>query len=367
MAVAALIAAGVYAGCTTSSFAQSTNNAQKSTTGTSTSKSSTSKPMKSKSGAASTTKSGESMAAVDDATFLKKAYEGGLAEIALGRLAQEKASSDKVKKYAQEMVDEHTMANQMLAAVVSGNMGNNQTATGSDATNNGSAAGGMGAGSGTAMGSGTGTVDSASTTTQPADNTSTGNNNSTGNPGTAVGSGSTGTSGATGAGTTGTGATGTGTGSDVNSGVGAAGTGAAAGSTGTGSTMGSSSTTGTNTGSGVPADNNTIGATADPMNGMVMASADIKAREREILSTELSAEHKALQARLSKLSGAEFDRQYMMAMVKDHDKMLKMVSAKADEAKGSDNLTAAQAWAKEHLPVIRNHKEKATKIAESKK
>src|SRR4051794_27470702 len=37
---------------------------------------------------------GGAMGMMDDATFLKKAYEGGLAEIELGRLAQEKASSE---------------------------------------------------------------------------------------------------------------------------------------------------------------------------------------------------------------------------------------------------------------------------------
>ncbi len=49
-----------------------------------------------------------------DATFLKKAAEGGLAEVELGKLATQNASSDAVKKFGQQMVDDHTKANQQV-------------------------------------------------------------------------------------------------------------------------------------------------------------------------------------------------------------------------------------------------------------
>ncbi len=52
-----------------------------------------------------------------DATFLKKAAEGGLAEIELGQLAQQKASSEEVKKFGERMVSDHTKANDELKAV----------------------------------------------------------------------------------------------------------------------------------------------------------------------------------------------------------------------------------------------------------
>ena len=52
-----------------------------------------------------------------DATFLKKAAEGGLAEVELGQLAQQKASSEEVKKFGERMVTDHTKANDELKAV----------------------------------------------------------------------------------------------------------------------------------------------------------------------------------------------------------------------------------------------------------
>jgi len=102
-------------------------------------------------------------------------------------------------------------------------------------------------------------------------------------------------------------------------------------------------------------------------NGMVAASSDVKAKESYILSTELSPEHQALKAKLSKLSGTAFDQQYLRDMVKSHDKMWKMVYAKSKEAEGKDNasLTSAQVWAKQHVDVVRHHKEHAIKIMNS--
>ena len=52
-----------------------------------------------------------------DKMFMKKAAEGGLAEVQLGQLATQKASSDDVKKFGQRMVDDHTKANDQLKQV----------------------------------------------------------------------------------------------------------------------------------------------------------------------------------------------------------------------------------------------------------
>ena len=49
-----------------------------------------------------------------DTTFMKKAAEGGLAEVELGKLATEKASNPEVKKFGQRMVDDHSKANEQL-------------------------------------------------------------------------------------------------------------------------------------------------------------------------------------------------------------------------------------------------------------
>lgn len=54
---------------------------------------------------------------VSDKTFVKKAAEGGLAEVELGQLATQKASSEEVKKFGQRMVDDHTKANDQLKQV----------------------------------------------------------------------------------------------------------------------------------------------------------------------------------------------------------------------------------------------------------
>jgi len=43
-----------------------------------------------------------------DKHFMEEAMEGDMAEIQLAQLAQQKASSDKVKQFAQRMIDDHT-------------------------------------------------------------------------------------------------------------------------------------------------------------------------------------------------------------------------------------------------------------------
>jgi putative membrane protein len=50
-----------------------------------------------------------------DLEFVLEAAGGGLAEVALGELAQAKAGSEEVKQFAQHMVEDHGKANQELA------------------------------------------------------------------------------------------------------------------------------------------------------------------------------------------------------------------------------------------------------------
>jgi putative membrane protein len=54
-----------------------------------------------------------------DATFVKNAAQGGMAEVELGKLATEKASSDDVKQFGQKMVDDHSKANDQLKQIAS--------------------------------------------------------------------------------------------------------------------------------------------------------------------------------------------------------------------------------------------------------
>jgi len=52
-----------------------------------------------------------------DHSFVKEAASGGMAEVELGRLAAERASSPEVKQFGQRMVDDHTKANDELKAI----------------------------------------------------------------------------------------------------------------------------------------------------------------------------------------------------------------------------------------------------------
>jgi putative membrane protein len=49
-----------------------------------------------------------------DSTFMKKAADGGMAEVELGQLAAQRASSADVKAFGQRMVDDHGKANEKL-------------------------------------------------------------------------------------------------------------------------------------------------------------------------------------------------------------------------------------------------------------
>jgi putative membrane protein len=57
--------------------------------------------------------------APSDRTFIKKAAQGGLAEVELGKLATEKAASPEVKQFGQRMVEDHSKANEQLKQVAS--------------------------------------------------------------------------------------------------------------------------------------------------------------------------------------------------------------------------------------------------------
>ena len=54
-----------------------------------------------------------------DDMFAKKAAEGGMAEVELGKLAADKATNPDVKAFGQRMVDDHTKANDQLKGVAS--------------------------------------------------------------------------------------------------------------------------------------------------------------------------------------------------------------------------------------------------------
>jgi putative membrane protein len=74
---------------------------------------------------------------------------------------------------------------------------------------------------------------------------------------------------------------------------------------------------------------------------------------------ETSAKHKALQDRLAKLSGADFDREYMSAMVKDHNNAVALF----EKASRSGSDPTLKAWAERRLPTLREHQKMARELA----
>ncbi len=54
---------------------------------------------------------------IPDAKFYRDAAEGGMAEVAMGNLAQQKAQSPSVKDFGAQMVKDHSAANEKLKAL----------------------------------------------------------------------------------------------------------------------------------------------------------------------------------------------------------------------------------------------------------
>ena len=82
----------------------------------------------------------------------------------------------------------------------------------------------------------------------------------------------------------------------------------------------------------------------------------------DLADAETEAEdHAEVRNRLAKLAGAEFDREYMKAMVDDHEKAVDEVEDKAENA-SSDHV---KQWAAKTLPALKKHLEEARQIHES--
>ena len=77
----------------------------------------------------------------------------------------------------------------------------------------------------------------------------------------------------------------------------------------------------------------------------------IAASKSIILPKDLGANEKSLSDKLSKLSGAEFDKEYVKAMVEDHEKDVKAFQAQAQN--GTD--AEIKAFAAKTLPTLQEH------------
>lgn len=73
--------------------------------------------------------------------------------------------------------------------------------------------------------------------------------------------------------------------------------------------------------------------------------------KKVVLPPDVSPTHKEIVAKLSKLKGAEFDREYVKAMVEDHEKDVTAFDATAKTAADAD----VKAYATKTLPTLRMH------------
>jgi predicted outer membrane protein len=78
------------------------------------------------------------------------------------------------------------------------------------------------------------------------------------------------------------------------------------------------------------------------------------------LPKELDKKHQALLEHLSKLSGDEFDQQYMKGQVQDHQAAVKLFASEATRPSGP-----VDALAGELLPTLREHLQMAEEISKS--
>ena len=77
----------------------------------------------------------------------------------------------------------------------------------------------------------------------------------------------------------------------------------------------------------------------------------LAASKKITLPADMGPQEKALRDRLSKLSGAAFDRAYMKAMVDDHVKDVNAFKMEAKSGKDPD----VKAWAAKTLPTLEEH------------
>jgi predicted outer membrane protein len=114
--VAALVAAAL-SGCSTSREQPPAANANANVATRSEAAQPIAKKAKAKPTATRAAPSPEVLSKRTTATILAQIHQGNLKEIAISKLAQEKASSSEVRAYADQLVQDHTNADQMVVAL----------------------------------------------------------------------------------------------------------------------------------------------------------------------------------------------------------------------------------------------------------
>jgi len=77
----------------------------------------------------------------------------------------------------------------------------------------------------------------------------------------------------------------------------------------------------------------------------------LASKKNATLPTELDAKHKAMQDKLAKMKGADFDRAYMAHMVTAHQQAVALFEK---ESKGGTDAEV-KAWAAKTLPTLQEH------------
>lgn len=96
------------------------------------------------------------------------------------------------------------------------------------------------------------------------------------------------------------------------------------------------------------------------------------------IPTTVDEEHRELNSKLSTLKGAEFDREYMNAMVEGHEDVVDRLQTRASEDRFGDDKGSVQPessdnpveadinqWAAAALPTVRHHLEEARRVHDS--
>jgi putative membrane protein len=81
-------------------------------------------------------------------------------------------------------------------------------------------------------------------------------------------------------------------------------------------------------------------------------------RKRLKAASAMDAEHRQMRDRLAKMSGAEFDREYMAGQVKDHVDTVALFEKQARDGQDAD----LKKWATDTLPHLREHLRMAREI-----
>jgi putative membrane protein len=86
---------------------------------------------------------------------------------------------------------------------------------------------------------------------------------------------------------------------------------------------------------------------------------DLAFNKKWSLAANVDRDHQAEYDRLSKLEGAEFDREYLKWQIKDHEQAISLFE---DEAKNGDDAQLKE-WCNKVLPHLREHLKTARKLA----